>query len=464
MILVINLPSELLVRCIEELTVSPIRHERPAVNLLNLARTCKRLAEIVIPILYRSFKLDTFGRYDDYVLAAYVRSLVTHSHLRHHIRNVDLHNFSFSAQHGIWQRIALETHGLIWSPDTLGTYLCQQAPNLRVLDIEYPPGSTFLNFSSQSIEVLRVRPNFDSWKNLEPQTLQSDRYPIDGMLSLDFVEHVLTWPRLRELQVEATTTFPGDFQPRQGNQIDNIYCGNLSRIVLRLGMLDLRTVTMLIQRSTALKEFIYIPPTSEDTPDEWDLGSVAEDLPEFAMLTVALQSYAPTLEKLVMSRAGSFWDINSDTIGPLTEFKALKYLQIDVAMLVGWDHCSHILSGYHRLDGQTPLFLPSTLGSLLPTSLEHLVLLTEMGTGTDLQRIIATFAVSLAADVKAGQLPNLRNLQIQTSKSAYCQQCRQSGTHQNMRSLNSESTIFKDELRAAAQTLDQLGTVLRLLF
>lgn len=107
-----------------------------------------------------------------------------------------------------------------------------------------------------------------------------------------------------------------------------------------------------------------------------------------------------------------------------------------------------------------PPFLPWNLGSLLPPSLEQLVLVSELDARVDIRDIVFTIVRSIAAEVKNGGLPALRTVYLQPSESAYCLECKKERPLQAISNSADETSMLTQDLEDAQRTIAQLGVVL----
>ncbi len=239
---------------------------------------------------------------------------------------------------------------------------------------------------------------------------------------------MLCWPKLKILCLEATQTSSGVELPESEHSIP-LGTSPLTDIVLRLGEVDEEAISMILQVPRALGSFICWPPGSGTG---WD----PDRLPKTSMISAALQRHAPTLRHLALRRADFHWKEKFDLFGSLSHFCALKSLEIDATMLLGWTHCDCVRSGSTRRKLAAKPADPLTLGSMLPASIEKATIrIDRHPADLDLAKFVRLIAEGIALDVKEGRLGRLKKLHIEPNLCSYCQRC--DGHYQELEFLQS---------------------------
>lgn len=246
---------------------------------------------------------------------------------------------------------------------------------------------------------------------------------MDGPLRVDFLPYVLSWPRLRILSLRAVSVW-GELGLLAFGDTLGINSSPVTDLTLCLGNFTDHAMYNLLRIPRALRSFTYIPPTSEDVRDPWAHGSSADMLPKTSQIASALLMHSETLERLTIARAGSYWNERMDNFGSLRQFTALRYLEIDATMILGWEHCEHQVLADDEVFSEVRTVSAWDFAASLPTSLESLTVVIDRHlSGEPLQSYISALVEGTASQIKTGSLPNLQRFTVRVSKCRYCLTC-----------------------------------------
>ena len=410
-----DLSAELLAKIADELDPQlqlQVLESLPRNDLLNLALANRSFFERVTPTFYRSFIYDGSRDASGRILRKYVELLREQPKLGQHIRVIVMHTLG-------WSRRDTKT-GKIHDVNTLSSFIVSQAGKLRSLKIEYPEDVSFLNFQSETIEDLYVRPASGRWSNL---SASDEKLPI-GLLNLDFLPHVLSWPKLKTLCLEATEVLRQDELLRSKcNVLERT--SPITNIVLRLGEITEKAISVLLRAPRVLTSFVHEPAKDVQIDmEDWDPDSYDDELPTTSTISAALQCHASTLQHLSIKRSSWHWNAKHDLFGSLSHFSSLISVAIDATMMLGWDHCDCISSGFTEEELAITPADPLTLGTMLPPSIEHVTIRLDRYPSHEDQTALSTLiAEGIATEIHRGRLARLKKLHFEPNRCSYCIGC-----------------------------------------
>lgn len=255
----------------------------------------------------------------------------------------------------------------------IGKWLMWEATGLKRLHVAYHPELYFLEEGlPPKLEELVVRP--EGRPECEWKHSYSDEIEFAESLNLHFLPSVLKSTSLKRLDIGAETVV-NEEALTLANDVP-VAESSIEHLVMKVGNFNDKAMAQLLRAIEGLKTFHFSPVIREELSNcerflgfPWMTTSAIEDLPTISVMGTSLQQHAETLEELTIVRGFSFWHRKIDTIGSLASFTALRYLNINIGTLLGWNHCEH-----NDFTGETSSIGPFTLASLLPPNLEILEL------------------------------------------------------------------------------------------
>lgn len=255
--------------------------------------------------------------------------------------------------------------------DLFGFWAMHKMKCLKELSVAYKPDLTFLSTDlPPNLQSLIIRPEgrpgfkFGSKVHLPVVEMK-------GTVDVSFLPSVLLAPSLRHFDLGGQIIVHEDIVCTDEVPVNQ---SSIQHLSLSVGNFSDRAMLKLLQIPYGLRALDFTPRSfwdrdPEGRPDHQIVSDPA-NLPATSTFGDGLASQTATLEKLTLRRAESYWHPSFDEIGPLSDFHALKHLDIDCTMLLGWSHCQHLQAH----DDPSSWIPPSSLPALLPPNIETLEL------------------------------------------------------------------------------------------
>lgn len=415
-----DLPIEILVNIFED------DNQGREPFLSRIVCTNSFFRDLALPIIRRTF--EYYGsRNDDYYgweLAGFVKSFVKCPELQEGLRSLVLYNWYRTTRHieAVLEDVVPPQVGWKFA-SKIPAFLVWNSVKLEKLQIEYPyvpggPQFRFLDGVHPSLHSLTVLPCCLGIQIWRPKVYLE--HPLHGTIDIDFLPHMLLSPKLTDLTIKARNIINDNEEALSGMPRRTSSVKHLS---LQIGNMTDAALRLLVNAPESLISFDFQPTTASDVyfPDSAStpyFGSRVEDLPSTSTIGIALRRHFDTLECITLRRGGLWWHPNLDKIGTLRDMKRLRELEIEASLLLGFNHCQHIIN----LDIETS-YPASSLASLLPASLQNLTLYLDdqhhARNGGDYVRQIIEGIIN---DLE--RLANLfTNIGVCAGNDPYCEEC-----------------------------------------
>lgn len=327
--------------------------------------------------------------------------------------------------------------------DELGTWLMRNCIGLRRLHVAYHQGLNFFRTIPPKLQELAVRSRGYAETEFRRNLIEEIEYV--GELQISFLPTALRSTSLTTLDIGAETIVNDDLLAEDLNV--PVSESNLEHLLMKVGNFNDKATVKLLRAPRNLRSFHFSPINRVDLTQSdaligspWTDQERTQNLPTMSVIGEALQPHQNCLEELTILRGHSHWHPKMDRIGTLADFRSLKYLNISIGTLLGYNHCQHHHSPSYGLPTR-----PENISNLLPSNLETLELFHDEHHH---DRNGASFFLSIIESlIKASsRFQRLRRV-ILSAAQPYCQACDLLSDNKYPARWSTKPHVFFDHMR-----------------